>query len=119
MPEQLLSEKAKKYLEKLKSLTDIEGAPPFVEMMERAAKTVLTATNKCDIDKILSEYTYFARYGEEVIRWDTVRQNMKRPQLPFSSDVADTVFSLHKEMYDIMGNRLNERCGCQLSPKGT
>jgi len=114
MSEQLLSEKAKKYLEKLKSLTDIEDAPPFVEMMERVAKTVITATNKCAIDKVLSEYAYFARYGEEVIRYDTNRQNMMVPRLPFSSDVADTVFSLHQEMYDIVKNRLSERCGCQL-----
>jgi len=114
MAEQLLSEKAKEYIGKLKSLTDIEDAPPFVEMMEKASKAVVTATNKCAINKVLSEYAYFARYGEELIRYDTNRQNMMMPRLPFSSAVADTVFSLHQEMFNIVGHRLNERCGCQL-----
>uniref|UniRef100_A0A6M3M702 Uncharacterized protein n=1 Tax=viral metagenome TaxID=1070528 RepID=A0A6M3M702_9ZZZZ len=119
MAEQLLSEKAKDNIRKLKSLTDIEDAPPFVEMMERAAKAVVTATNKCTIDKMLSEYANLTRYGEEVIRYDTNRQNMMMPRLPFSSNVADTVFSLHQEMFNIVSNRLSERCGCQLSSTRT
>lgn len=117
MTEMLLSHSVQEHIQQLKSLHP--DAPPWAEMMEKAAKQVVSATRKCNVGEVLDQFSYFSRIGDEYVKYDTDVQNKARPLQPYSTKAIDTVKLVRDEVHRIVAETLNNNCSCQVAASET
>ena len=113
MDERLLSPKAEERIAKLRQLHP--DAPPYVDFIEKTAKAIISGARKCAIDIVLDEYSEFATWGTELVKYDSKKQNeaLSRGQR-YNPVTADTIFLLKKELGEGVQDTLNSSCKCDL-----